>query len=293
MSSQILMEDMPQLQHLHEVDFWHDERMPYVETRKACHSRICYKSHSHPTFSIGAVDLGQSRLAFHDHPIQIIRAGSVVSIPAHLEHGCNPLSEQAWSYQMMHLDMQWLTQLIQESVTENQCDIAAIPQYSAQVLNNPQLYQAFTQLNLDLFDPLKTIFEKEQALIEVLSQILLPSLAWQKIDFSRVHQLQIQHLLAFIGQADDFVRLETLAEQIDASRFVVIRLFKHFLGLTPHAFQLNNRIHQARELIKQGQSILIVAHHLGFCDQSHFHRVFKAHTGVTPKQYQQKFKSAI
>ena len=38
------------------VEFWSDPRMPYVETRRACASRACYKAHSHPKFSIGAVD---------------------------------------------------------------------------------------------------------------------------------------------------------------------------------------------------------------------------------------------
>lgn len=28
-----------------------------------------------------------------------------------------------------------------------------------------------------------------------------------------------------------------------------------------------------------------LAHELQFSDQSHFHRVFKQHSGVTPKQY--------
>ncbi|WP_176518330.1 AraC family transcriptional regulator, partial [Pseudomonas faucium] len=30
-----------------------------------------------------------------------------------------------------------------------------------------------------------------------------------------------------------------------------------------------------------------VAYRLGFADQSHFQRVFKAHVGVTPGQYRQ------
>lgn len=34
--------------------------MPFVESRRACHSRGCYRPHSHPTFSIGAVDEGRS-----------------------------------------------------------------------------------------------------------------------------------------------------------------------------------------------------------------------------------------
>lgn len=69
--------------------------MPYVETRRACQSRICYKSHSHPTFSIGAVDVGQSHFSSSFASEQLIQAGSVVVIPAHVEHSCNPLPQQA------------------------------------------------------------------------------------------------------------------------------------------------------------------------------------------------------
>jgi len=56
--------------------------------------------------------------------------------------------------------------------------------------------------------------------------------------------------------------------------------------LAPHAYQINLRINQARELLRAGQALADVAFALGFCDQSHFHRSFKAYTGITPKQYQ-------
>ena len=41
-------------------EIWRDPALPFVESRRACHSRACYKAHSHPTFSIGAVDAGLS-----------------------------------------------------------------------------------------------------------------------------------------------------------------------------------------------------------------------------------------
>ena len=55
-----------------DIAFWSDPRMPYVETRKACQSRICYKAHSHATFSIGAVDQGQSRFSIYLHTTENI-----------------------------------------------------------------------------------------------------------------------------------------------------------------------------------------------------------------------------
>ena len=62
-------------------------------------------------------------------------------------------------------------------------------------------------------------------------------------------------------------------------RYAIIRLFKANVGLTPHAFQINLKINQAREQLKQGVSLAELAVNLGFSDQSHFHKAFKAHTG--------------
>jgi AraC-like DNA-binding protein len=56
-------------------------------------------------------------------------------------------------------------------------------------------------------------------------------------------------------------------------------------------FQVNLKIHQARQALKTGAKISTLATDLGFSDQSHFHKVFKAHAGVTPKQYQQGFSA--
>lgn len=95
--------------------------------------------------------------------------------------------------------------------------------------------------------------------------------------------------MEFCQQAQGFLSLQQLAERIGVSRYVVIRLFKAHLGLTPHVYQLNLKIHQARQYLKQGVPISYLATDLGFADQSHFHKVFKAHTGVTPRQYQHGF----
>ena len=64
---------------------------------------------------------------------------------------------------------------------------------------------------------------------------------------------------------------------------------KNNFGLTPHAYQLNQKINIARKRLKSGEAIIQVAHDLGFTDQSHFHHVFKSHTGITPKQFQAQF----
>ncbi len=100
------------------AEFWRDPAMPYVESRRACDSRACYKPHSHPTFSIGAVDEGNSLFTGADGGPTLLRAGTVIFIPADRVHACNPEPEKAWSYQMLHLDMAWLSAIREEYVKE-------------------------------------------------------------------------------------------------------------------------------------------------------------------------------
>ncbi|NNP70488.1 AraC family transcriptional regulator [Acinetobacter sp. Ac_5812] len=267
--------------------------MPYVETRRACQSRICYKSHSHPTFSIGAVDTGQSRFSSTFAQEQVIQAGTLVVIPAHVEHSCNPLPNQAWSYQMMHLDATWLTTLIEELhqaiALEIDRQTIYLPQLRPTIVHGVKAYDAFTALNRLLFNEQISALEKEQCLIQTLTEILIPSFHWEKIHSSHYFQQYLPDLLECLEGNIENLSLHDLSEKMNISRYALIRLFKYYFGLTPHAYQLNYKVNQARQRLREPDGDLArLAYELNFTDQSHFHRVFKQHTGITPKQYYKK-----
>ncbi|MFW1764417.1 helix-turn-helix domain-containing protein [Acinetobacter bereziniae] len=275
------------------VEFWSDPQMPYVETRRACQSRICYKSHSHPTFSIGAVDCGISRFSSYFAQDQQIQAGSLVIIPAEIEHSCNPLENEVWSYQMMHLDAHWVVQLFSELVEDiEQLYPQHVPVLKPQIIYHSDAYQSFTQLNEVLFDSSLSISFKQQKLVEVLSEILLSHFELDLLKQSDYFQKYLSRMIALIERSQHILSLDELSQAVGISRYAIIRLFKNNFGLTPHAYQLNQKINTARHLLKSGQTIVQTAHALGFNDQSHFHHVFKSHTGITPKQFQTQFLSA-
>lgn len=275
------------------VEFWSDPQMPYVETRRACQSRICYKSHSHPTFSIGAVDCGISRFSSYFAQDQQIQAGSLVIIPAEIEHSCNPLENEVWSYQMMHLDAHWVVQLFSELVEDiEQLYPQHVPVLKPQIIHHSDAYQSFTQLNEVLFDSSSSISFKQQKLVEVLSEILLSHFELDLLKQSDYFQKYLSRMIALIERSQHILSLDELSQAVGISRYAIIRLFKNNFGLTPHAYQLNQKINTARHLLKSGQTIVQIAHALGFNDQSHFHHVFKSHTGITPKQFQTQFLSA-
>ncbi|MFL9494641.1 AraC family transcriptional regulator [Acinetobacter baumannii] len=265
-------------------EFWQDRRMPYVETRRSCFGRTCYKSHSHPTFSIGAIDEGNSVFQSSFGTAQKITAGTLVIVPAHVEHSCNPMPNQAWSYQMLHLDLAWLNQLYSE-FQEQGLDLH-IPQHKPLIIKDESLYEAFTEMNETLFDAQKLIFEKEQSLLHCLIHLLLPHFILEEIQKPQYLYKDFLKLIDVISSSEAFISLEELAQRVGLSRYAIIRLFKANVGLTPHAFQINLKINQAREQLKQGVPLAELAVNLGFSDQSHFHKAFKAHTGVTPRQFQ-------
>ncbi|MCK1977804.1 AraC family ligand binding domain-containing protein, partial [Jeotgalicoccus huakuii] len=97
---------------------WRDPALPHVESRRACHSRACYKAHSPPTFSIGVVDAGHSHFTGAGNGQQRLTPGTLVLVPARRVHACNPEPGQAWSYQMLHVAAHWLAQLHMESGLE-------------------------------------------------------------------------------------------------------------------------------------------------------------------------------
>ncbi|MBT3065644.1 AraC family transcriptional regulator [Rhodoferax sp. U11-2br] len=259
------------------AEFWRDPALPYAESRRACHSRACYKPHSHPSFSVGAVDQGSSRFTGAGTGPSVIQPGTVVWVPAAHVHACNPLPNTAWSYQMLHLEASWLQALWQES--------GVPPLQTVQLTRDAGVYAQFCQLNAVLFSDVSAP-EKEIALIEFLGECVSQGQPASPPSLTQHRRNKLQPLLAHVQhEADALISLTELAKMADMSRYQLIRAFRHATGLTPHAYQLNQRINQARHHLRAGEPLADIAYRLGFADQGHFQRVFKAHVGVTPGRY--------
>jgi len=86
------------------------------------------------------------------------------------------------------------------------------------------------------------------------------------------------------------VSLAELAQIAGLSKFHLLRVFRERFGLTPHAYQLQQRILRAKQLLRV-LPIADAAAQCGFADQSHLHRVFRSLVGTTPGSYSQQFRS--
>ena len=83
--------------------------------------------------------------------------------------------------------------------------------------------------------------------------------------------------------------LERLSDAVSMSKNYFHTLFTEQVGKTPYEYVTEKRIEQAKERIVAGErSMYEIALEVGFCSQSHFTKVFRGVTGMTPMEYRRR-----
>lgn len=260
------------------VFFKQSKALPFVEMRQASRSSACYQGHSHDEFSFGVIDTG---IADYNNLKQCNRIGhgDTVTINPGDIHSCNPAVGD-WSYRMLFVDTHWVGELQAEISGIDSIDYSP---FANRYLRSQQAYANFDLLFTNLLMESDEL-SAETLLIEYMQQHWLTKSS-QKSD--PTHIRRVKEMIA--DQLDINHSLTELALESGLSRFHLIRTFKQAYGLSPHAFQLDERIKSAKILLKTGRSIIETSNALGFADQSHLQRNFKKRLAVTPKQYQSFF----
>jgi AraC-like DNA-binding protein len=83
----------------------------------------------------------------------------------------------------------------------------------------------------------------------------------------------------------DPIQLDGLARISGMTKFSLLRRFKARHQLSPHAYLINKRIHLARQLLLEENTVASTAVTCGFFDQSHFVKTFRQYVGITPMEY--------
>ncbi len=258
--------------------------LPFVEMRLASQSAACYQAHSHDEFSFGVIDQGAA--AYRNGASQHrVASGTLVTINPADVHSCNP-DAGLWSYRMLFVDTQWIGQLQQECLG-GQADYRA---FEADYQSSPDFYSRFSSLYHQLSDGQDPL-AAETELIEFLQPLFHPS--EQEHLTTSVHTApEIRRVTELImDQLTEALPLEQLCAVSGLNRYQLIRRFKQVHGMAPHAFQLDQRIKRARQLLRdQDHPLTDVAQQLGFADQAHFQRHFRQRTALTPGRYRAFFQ---
>jgi len=78
------------------------------------------------------------------------------------------------------------------------------------------------------------------------------------------------------------VPLERLAALAGLSKYHLVRAFRAAAGAPPHTYQLRLRLTRSLLLLRDRLPLSSIAYELGFADQSHYTRAFRAEFATTP-----------
>jgi AraC family transcriptional regulator len=110
-----------------------------------------------------------------------------------------------------------------------------------------------------------------------------------------VESAAIRRAISYVeDHPDRAISLRELAGAAGLSRFHFGRVFKRHVGVSPARYVERARIGQAKRLIAGAElSLAAIAQAVGFADQSHFTRRFRAHEKCTPAQFAREHAKGI
>ncbi len=261
---------------MRKVTYYRDENLPFLELKSCIYNLHPEKKHAHDEYSIALIEKGKSILEYANEKIEISE-GQVILIESDVMHYCQPLDCNNWSYQMIYIKKIWFNQLLKDGKLPHKLLVKSL---------------CFEDINKiqGIFEKLKSninAFEKEELLIEILEYVFsvencfvfdTDSISNNDIVCEKAKRYIDEHFLEKIS-------LENLSSMYGLTHYYLIKLFKQKFDTTPHAYQITCRMNYAKNEMVKGRDIIDIAYELGFYDQSHFTRTFKAYFGVTPQYY--------
>ena len=136
-----------------------------------------------------------------------------------------------------------------------------------------------------IIDKLGDIF-----IIQILRHILAEGLVVQGMLSAMSHPKLSPLMLAVHQQPDRPWTIDSMADIALMSRAKFAVLFKETVGQAPNEYLTDLRIAKAQGLLTQNKPVSLVANAVGYEHGSTLAKVFRKKLGITPKEWQLKFK---
>jgi AraC-like DNA-binding protein len=260
-----------------------DPCLPGVELLQAHFLRYRYAPHWHEAICVAVV--GSGAAAFDCGGVtHVAPAGSVFVIPPYEVHTGEPATRAGLGYRVLYIRPERLADLLDDARV---ADPSAVSWPRDVVHPMAAAAGPLLRFHQAIISPAWQL-ERENALLSavvaVAAEFRLGSPRPRR-DSTREHRavrLARDYLHAHPASA---VTLRDLTRLTGLSMYHLARTFKAETGVSPHAYQVQLRVLQAKRLLSAGHNIAETAAQCGFYDQAHLTAQFKRHVGVTPGTY--------
>ena len=260
------------------VRYWRCDDLPGVELLLADYASQSYSWHTHETVAFGVIERGG--LAMRLHGVDgVAPAGNVAIVypgEAHTGHGAD---SSGWSYRMFYIDPAILADAA-SGIAPHRRGLPPLPQGT---ISDPELSESIGALHRMLEQGVGAPLERQERLLAILARFVRRHALWDAPPPDRVSRMTMERVRIYLDErVSEDVTLPELAAAAGCNPFRLVRAFRSAYGLPPHAYQLQGRVRRAQELLRGGWNATTTAAELGFVDQSHFSRIFRRITGMTP-----------
>jgi len=262
------------------IRFWHTAPLAGVELLSARYIEQRFVPHVHDGFVIGMIMAGAQRYRYRGAE-HLAGSGTLVVINPDELHTGHKGTEDGWLYRAFYPDNGQILGLLAELELPSR----SLPAFGATLYRDPDLVSGFCQLHRLLESPASALQQQtlwRETMLSLLQRHAAVATPGQP---GREHRAIARAKELLHAQLAAPPSLEALAAAVNLSPFHFARVFRHATGMPPHTWLMQQRIAQARALLREGCLPLAVATQLGFADQSHLSRQFKKVYGVGPGAY--------
>jgi AraC-like DNA-binding protein len=252
---------------------------PGLDCLTASFRRHAYAFHAHETYTIGNIDAGcetwMSRGARHYAGPGWLGLVNPLDV-----HDGAPVGE-GYAYRMTYPTIE-LMQAVASAVSGRR--VTATPLFRQSAVHDPMGARLFAEAHR-LLEAGGDALAGEERLHRAYAHVLVRHAGLMPMTVGR-EQGPVARAREVIEQRfAEPLQLSELAAVAGLSTHHLIRVFRAEVGLTPHAYVIDVRVRRAQALLRRGSSPAEAAVLVGFADQAHLTRAFKARLGVPPGAY--------
>jgi AraC-like DNA-binding protein len=267
---------------LQEAVIWRPAHLDGVEALKARYTHQEFLPHRHEGFLLGVIEEGAHAVWCRGRRF-VADPGTVATMdPGEVHHG-GAAAEAGWSQRMLYVPGSLIAELL-EDVLDRPPPSGAL-HFRDCFRREPAVALAFQRLHRVLERGGERLV-RESLFERVVAALFARFAAGATPPAPRAEGPNLERAREFLhAHLREPCSLGTLARLAGLRRRRFVEAFRLRFGLPPHRYQTQLRIDTARRLLASGAPIGEVALDLGFADQAHFARHFKAILGVTPARY--------
>ncbi|WP_417219878.1 helix-turn-helix domain-containing protein [Achromobacter spanius] len=249
-------------------------------------SEFQFDRHYHEDYHIGLVTQGVQRQHFRGQSILLGPGGIALMPPGEIHDGMGA-DDQGSAYVLKTFR---ISAALMRTWIEDVSDAAAREHFFGTLLQDAALAQRFMALHNVWMSraPDEPLARQSQSLALMADLFLRTRTVTPQVvkgGLSAAHRLAVRDYCH--AHLSEKIALDDLARLCGLSRFQFLRRFTHTAGLTPHAWLVRLRLERACAVLATARmSVAEVAAEVGFYDQSHFNRAFRAAYGAPPSAYQ-------